>query len=156
IAIDEHHQPRVDEQYQNMIRSWLSEHHTRLRDLYEYWFRNVATAELWREQWAFWRRVQNADPGDGHGRWLLEKAEAEPDDIRAAFLFREAVRTLTSGQGTGAPTLEELFASAEQQPRFGEALRAELSSEIPQWRLEEAERRREEDRRQAEARRSTV
>jgi hypothetical protein len=149
IGLGEHDESKLDNDDQAAVRQWLAVRPARFRDLYSHWLVSTASADLWRQQWLFWRRAGFAEP-EGHGSWLLERAAEEGDEVRAEFLFRQGARWLMTKGDPQASIVDEMFAFAEKHVRFVGALREELCVVIPEWQVEDAQRRQDYRRRDAE------
>jgi hypothetical protein len=125
------------------VRSWLVAHHTRVFDLFEYYISSSPLDRLRQAEFRFLEITHGAiNDCPGRYKWLLNKAVTNQEKEKAEFYFSCAGRLLYSEHDTEKSTLEELYAFVETHPQFSEALKYIVYSEIPEWRIEEAERNR--------------
>lgn len=142
IVLNEYGSPTTDREYSDAIRQWLDQHPGKIEELFWHWRSATPPERVWQEEHMFWVRLHLADRPTGFAQFLLERAQNEANERIADFLFREAVCLRTQYNRPDAPTLEELIDYIEQNTRFGECLQSELYCEIPDWCLEQAQRRR--------------
>jgi hypothetical protein len=147
-GLDQYDQPVADQDKAAAIKTWLDSHPAVVQGLFRHWFSVTPFDKPGLEVIYFWRRLHTIPPPQGFHRWLLSQAEREPDPVRAAFLFQEGVYGSTVHQREDCPTLEELFSFAERNPQFRHYLETELSCVIPTWRREDAERRKNKQRKE--------
>lgn len=142
-VLDQYGSPVADREEQEAIKNWLMAHPAVVQGLFRQWLSVISFEKPRVEVMYFWKRLYSIDPPEGFHRCLLHLAESEADSGRAEFLFREAVQGSTSLLRKDGPTLEELFEFAVHNPRFLDPLRTELCWDIPSWRREDAQHKRE-------------
>lgn len=156
IAVDKYDESILDRKEAQPVGDWLTSHPQVVKGLYIHWLSTTPRKNLWYEEHRFWRRLQGISPPEGFPRWQLEKAATETDDPVADFLFRKSVQSLTTTVREDSPTLDELLEYVDQHPKFKKSLDSELYDEIPDWRVEQANRKIEERKKKEKIRTANI
>lgn len=155
ITIDSHRFSVLRRDDKLKVRSWFAAHHSRVLDLFEFYIASSPSDRLRHAECRFLDITHGAiNECPSSYRWLFNKAATEPEKVRAEFYFNCAGWLFFSGHDADRPSLEELYTFVDEHPKFSEALKHIVYSEIPDWRMEEAVRSKEltieEERRKSE------
>lgn len=129
---------RTDEK--QAIRAWLAEHHSRMLELFELCIALSANDKLYLAEFRF-NAMTHGTIRDHN--WFLNKAATEAEESKAEFYFFRAGQMVFSENDGDNPTLEELYSFVEKHPRFFSSLKKIVTTEITDWRFEDAKRTRE-------------
>jgi len=143
ITLEKDHVSLLREEEKKSIRAWLEAHPYRMVELFEYCIETSSPEKLGITEYSFHAMILGNIQFPGLYRWLLSKAAAETDQIKAEFYFSRAVRILFEENDEDRPTLEELYEFADKQPRFIESLKYWLTSEITDLQVEHLRHKRE-------------
>lgn len=146
--LDRYQKPIVRREEEAAIQSWLTSRPSVVQGLFRHWLAITVFENPRLELHYFWCRLHSAPPPLNFHKWLLGLAEEQEDQMKAEFLFREAIHGSTLMLRGDGLTLEELFLWANRDTRFRDVLNAELCWKIPDWRREDAESTRESKRRE--------
>jgi len=133
---------RADEKL--AIRAWLDAHHSRVLELFEFCIALSAIDKLYLAESRFNAMTHGTIRGNGLYNWFLNKAATEAEESKAEFYFIRAGHMLFSESDDDKPTLEELYSFVEKHTQFSVILKKLVTTEITDWRFEDAKRSREE------------
>lgn len=142
IPLGEHFELHLDNNDQAMVRSWVRGHPERYLELLLVVVDRVRTlGDYWRSFFQLCRRFCGATVPPDMPKFWLQLAENESNSEFAEFLFKQAVRPLFHEGSTEHP-IEYFESWVKTKPAFASALAAERYEEIPEWRKEDAEQKR--------------
>lgn len=142
IGADKYGESRREKEDQQAIANWLSVRPERYEAVVALCYKQCESAEHVRSCiYAQEHRLHGARVPDDFGLWHLEQASITTnDDLAESHLF-EAVRSLIIQNGCVGLSLEKIEAWAEANPERRYWLDSMLASEIPDWRKDEAVRK---------------
>ena len=141
IGADKYGKSRREKEHQEAIANWLGKRPERYKAVLALCYKRCEGSEHVRSCiYAQEHRLHGTTVPDDIGVWhLREASETANNELAENHLF-EAVRALMFQPGCAGLSLEKIEAWGEENPKRQHWLGPMLSSEIPEWRLEEAAR----------------
>ncbi|MBU1363702.1 MAG: hypothetical protein KKE51_07770 [Gammaproteobacteria bacterium] len=141
IGADKYGKNRREKEHQEAIANWLGKRPERHKAVLALCYKRCEGSEHVRSCiYAQEHRLHGTTVPDDIGVWHLRKASETANNELAENHLSEAVRALMFQQGCAGLSLEKIEAWGEENPKRQHWLGTMLSSEIPEWRLDEAAR----------------
>lgn len=142
IGADEYGNSHREKEDQQAIANWLETHPERYKTLLALCYRQCECDENARARlYVFERRLHGAAAPQDIGLWHLEQASQTTNDALAENHLFEAVKPLIQQRGSAGLTLEKIEAWGEAHPERKHWLEPMLAWDIPEWRMEQAARK---------------
>lgn len=143
IGADKYGESRREKEHQEAIANWLSKRPERYKAVVALCYKQCESAEHVRPCiYAQEHRLHGATVPEDFGLWHLEQVSATAnDDLAESHLFEAVVRSLMLQQGCTGLTLETIEAWAKANPDRKHWLDSMLAWEIPDWRKDDAVRK---------------
>lgn len=144
IGADKYGESRRDKEHLEAIANWLGKRPGRYKAVLALCYESCSGSEhinscIYRQE----HRLHGATVADDIGLWHLSLASETADDELAKNHLFEAVRALIYQRGCAGLSLEKIEAWGEENPKRQPWLEPMLAWEIPEWRLEQAARRKD-------------